>query len=334
MVFQGVILLVRLPKFFRKKFQSSWTIKVVPKSARTVTIWRLTLLHIVAMFITLSMIFSSVWGGISKRSKQEFVRLQQLNKTVTEQKKQIESLHSQREEMKSLLYETTQKMEKRHAFLKQEDKALQRLINQNIETQPSKNLSEINGNKLLSLQQYALKSNRGGIYYINELRQKIHLLYQENEREERKIKTALERVPTLWPVNGELRSFFGYRTHPVTGGYQFHNGVDIVADYREAIKASASGVVSKAGWEAGYGNVLEIEHGNGFVSKYAHCSHLLVSAGSIVKKGEEVALVGSTGLSTGPHLHYEIHKYGQPIDPVQYLNFTKRLLAEVHRTSL
>lgn len=334
MVFQGVILLVQLSKFFRKFLQSSWTIKVVPKNAHSVTIWRLTLLHVVAVFIILSMMFSSVWGIISKRSKQEFARLQQLNKTVTEQKKQIENLHSQREEMKSLLDETTQKMEKRHAFLKREDKILHRLINQNIEAQTSKNLSEINGNKLLSLQQYALKSSRGGVYYINELRRKISFLHQENEREERKIKTALERVPTLWPVNGELRSFFGYRIHPVTGSYQFHNGVDIVANYSSAIKASASGVISKAGWEDGYGNVLEIEHGNGFVSRYAHCSQLLVSAGSIVKKGEIIALVGSTGLSTGPHLHYEIHKYGQPMDPVHYLNFTSHLLAEVHRTSL
>lgn len=323
-------------QFFQRLRQSFWTVKVVPRAARTVTVWRISLMHLLTAVTSLFLLVSTIWGVVSQRTKQELARLRQLRQTVVEQGKAINQLHSQREEMKNLLTEATKKIEHRHARLQRESKEIRRLINE--ENSAGKPLSiEKQGvdnaaNRMIALHQYSLKSSRGNMFSISALRQKIRRLNKSSEIEEHKIKTTLERIPSLWPVSGAVASYFGFRTHPVTGSYQFHNGVDIVADYSTAIKAAASGVVAKAGWEGGYGNFIEIDHGNGLVSKYAHCSQILMSIGSTVKKGQVIALVGSSGLTTGPHLHYEVQRDGKVVNPMSYLDFTTRLLAEADIT--
>lgn len=115
------------------------------------------------------------------------------------------------------------------------------------------------------------------------------------------------------PAYGTISSRFGRRSR----GY--HTGVDFANPIGTPIAASDNGVVIKAGWYGGYGNMVEINHGNGIVTLYAHCSALLVKNGETVKKGQVIAKVGSTGNSTGPHLHFEVRKNGQPVDPMPYL---------------
>lgn len=129
-----------------------------------------------------------------------------------------------------------------------------------------------------------------------------------------------------WPVPGFYRitSYFGYRIHPVYGTRKLHSGIDIGSNNDESIYgknfvAAADGTVIFAGWYGGYGNCVIIEHGGGMTTLYAHGSAILVSTGQQVKRGQAVLKVGSTGVSTGPHAHFEVRKDGVPVDPLPYL---------------
>ncbi len=121
------------------------------------------------------------------------------------------------------------------------------------------------------------------------------------------------------PVPGAITSGFGERVHPVLGTVRMHAGVDMHADYGSPIAAAAAGEVVWAGWRDGYGNTVIIDHGNRFATLYAHQSVVRVSVGQTVEAGQVVGEVGSTGLSTGPHLHFEVRVLGTPVDPAPYL---------------
>jgi murein DD-endopeptidase MepM/ murein hydrolase activator NlpD len=123
----------------------------------------------------------------------------------------------------------------------------------------------------------------------------------------------------MYPTIGEVTSSFGWRTHPILGYERFHAGMDFGADYGTAIYASDRGRVIYAGWYGGYGNAVIIDHGNGLTTLYGHCSELFVNEGQAVQKGQPIAAVGSTGFSTGPHLHFEVRANGEPINPAQFL---------------
>ncbi len=155
---------------------------------------------------------------------------------------------------------------------------------------------------------------------------------QEWEEESREIAALLRRLqraqqnrprpipawtgPFIRPVDGPIVSGFGYRVHPIFRRVKFHYGIDISAPSGTPIHAAADGVVVFAGWRRAYGNTVIVDHGNGLATLYAHCSRVLVSEGEVVKQGQVIALVGSTGLSTGPHLHFEVRRYGEPINPL------------------
>jgi len=132
-------------------------------------------------------------------------------------------------------------------------------------------------------------------------------------------KVLLASTPSIWPTKGWMSSRFGYRTSPFTGKKEFHKGIDICARINAPIVAPADGIVSHVGWNHGYGKVLSIKHGYGVITKYAHLKKVLVKKGQYLKRGETVALVGNTGRSTGPHLHYEVHLNGVPVDPLRYI---------------
>lgn len=128
-------------------------------------------------------------------------------------------------------------------------------------------------------------------------------------------------LATVTPVMGTLWSEYGYRDHPIDGEYKFHNGVDIGADQGREIGAFADGVVEYIGQNDAYGNYLQIDHGQGIKSFYAHCSQLCVRKGDVVTAGQKVAEVGSTGNATGPHLHFELKYNGMHIDPAYYIDY-------------
>ena len=132
---------------------------------------------------------------------------------------------------------------------------------------------------------------------------------------------ALGSLETATPVLGNLWSGYGYRDHPIDGEYKFHNGVDIGAEEGASIGAFSAGTVEYIGQSESYGNYFQIDHGQGIKSFYAHCSQLLVERGQQVLPGEKVALVGSTGSATGPHLHFELKCGGMRIDPAYYIDY-------------
>ena len=130
----------------------------------------------------------------------------------------------------------------------------------------------------------------------------------------------LAATPSIMPTQGWLTSAFSaMRSHPLLHVARPHEGIDVTAPMGTPIEAPAAGVVRDAGWEAGYGNTIVIDHGFGTVTKFAHASKILVREGQRVSRGQRIALVGNTGLATGPHLHYEVHVNGRPVDPLRYV---------------
>lgn len=126
-------------------------------------------------------------------------------------------------------------------------------------------------------------------------------------------------TPKGWPVEGRITSGFGSRENPRYGGPEFHSGLDISVPPGTPVRATAEGVVSFNGWSAGNGNLVVIEHGSGFSTFYAHNTSTCVLVGKKVKRGDIVAYSGSTGNSTGPHLHYEVWKDGKAVNPVNFI---------------
>ncbi len=130
---------------------------------------------------------------------------------------------------------------------------------------------------------------------------------------------VLASTPSLAPVSGFFSDGFGWRRDPIDGAREFHKGVDIVASTGTPVRASADGLVTAAGRMAGYGATIQVVHGFGMSTRYAHLSRLMVAPGQRVKRGDVIGLVGSTGRSTGPHLHYEVFRAGVQVDPRKYL---------------
>ena len=127
-------------------------------------------------------------------------------------------------------------------------------------------------------------------------------------------------TPTLWPVDGTLEGGFGGRRNPFGGsGYEFHTGQDIEAPWGAPVIAGASGKVSFVGWQNGYGQLVVIDHGGGLTTRYGHLSHIDVELNQTVERAQLLGKVGSTGRSTGPHLHYEVRINDQAVDPLPYL---------------
>lgn len=127
-------------------------------------------------------------------------------------------------------------------------------------------------------------------------------------------------VPTVWPVEGTLEGGFGGRRNPFTGaGYEFHSGQDIEAPWGAPVISGASGTVSFVGWQNGYGQLVIIDHGGGLSTRYGHLSRIDVALGDTVSRAQLIGRVGSTGRSTGPHLHYEVRINDQAVNPLQYL---------------
>lgn len=130
-------------------------------------------------------------------------------------------------------------------------------------------------------------------------------------------------TPSIWPAQGWLTSTMGQRTDPLTGDSDYHSGLDIAGDKGQPIYATAAGVVTQAGYSGGYGNLIVIDHGFGLETRYGHLSSFVAHIGDHVKRGEMIARLGSTGRTTGAHLHYEVMANGRLLNPLQLLTQQK-----------
>ena len=158
---------------------------------------------------------------------------------------------------------------------------------------------------------------------LNALIRRANLLATSFREAADSLKSHQERLaamPSIMPTQGWLTSAFSnMRSHPILHMARAHEGIDVHAPMGTPIEAPGGGRVTSAGWSAGYGNVVTIDHGYGIETKFAHASKLLVRRGQRVERGQRIALVGNTGLATGPHLHYEVHVNDRPVDPLRYV---------------
>ena len=168
------------------------------------------------------------------------------------------------------------------------------------------------------------------LYFEEEYDVNMELLAAEMDKEMENLNILIDEVtgqlklldakPDNTPVHGRITSKYGYRKSPFTRKQQFHYGIDIANTKGASIKAAGTGIVTFSGWNGGYGNTIIISHGYGYRSVYAHNKENLVKVGQKVTKGDVIAKLGSSGKSTGPHLHFEIHYQGKQIDPLTILD--------------
>ncbi len=182
---------------------------------------------------------------------------------------------------------------------------------------PSKNVQEVVDNKQLSGLDPKEKAIYKSLSEASSIVEKNQKQLKELKAHVNDVYSKMASIPSTWPIYGRLSSGYGYRISPWRG---FHSGVDINARYGDPIKATAPGLVVYSGWRSGYGKTVIIKHRFGYSTLYAHCSRLLISKGERVKAGQAVARVGTTGYSTGAHLHYEVRKDNRHINPMAFLN--------------
>ncbi|MCX7709445.1 MAG: peptidoglycan DD-metalloendopeptidase family protein [Clostridia bacterium] len=173
------------------------------------------------------------------------------------------------------------------------------------------------------------RSEKSVVKDINDLKAILNSLSEESNSQneelsalkatESKLEKYMESIPTLRPTEGRISSNYGGRRDPFQNRKKFHEGIDFAADYGQNIKAAAAGKVVFSDYTGGYGYNVIIDHGNNLSTLYGHCSRLLVKEGQTVKKGDVIAKVGSSGRSTGSHLHYEVRISGEQVDPMKYL---------------
>jgi murein DD-endopeptidase MepM/ murein hydrolase activator NlpD len=188
----------------------------------------------------------------------------------------------------------------------------------------------IGGPDELGIQNLAAMGEKKQEEALKEMHQELTQLKGAASKQEASLQMLIEyfedkrslyaSTPSVWPVRGWVTSHFGNRTSPFSGILKFHEGMDIAAQTGTPVMAPADGVVVKAGFGTGYGNMVEISHGYGLKTIYGHNSRLNVKAGQRVKRGDVISYIGDTGSSTGPHLHYEVKVNGLSVNPVKYLN--------------
>lgn len=187
----------------------------------------------------------------------------------------------------------------------------------------------VGGKEVDILKDYFAFSDRREQEFFDSLNETLDVMRVEISKRETSLSKLVDfleeqrlvmlSTPTIWPVRGWVSSKFGFRTSPFSGRRVFHEGLDIAARYGLDVKATAKGIVVFAGDKAGYGNVVTIDHGYGYMTRYGHNSSLTVKVGDKVDKGDVIAKVGSTGRSTGPHVHYEVLVNGIPVNPLKFI---------------
>jgi len=164
------------------------------------------------------------------------------------------------------------------------------------------------------------EETRDALASMNGEAERLEGALQEALKEAERIAYLRRITPSIYPTTStQITSFFGYRKDPFTRKSAYHRGVDFGGNVGDPIYATADGTVSRTGYERAMGNYIYVNHGNGMETVYMHLSKTLVKKGKQVKKGEKIGLLGSTGRSTGPHLHYEVHKNGVAINPKPYI---------------
>jgi murein DD-endopeptidase MepM/ murein hydrolase activator NlpD len=248
---------------------------------------------------------------------------QHKNQTIDEQRQEIEQ---QRLQIQSFAHEINALKEKLIRLDRFEEKI--RVIANLAPSQADDNLFGVGGAAPDDLDpQLELTRRHEGL--MREMHRQVDELDSASHRQEETFGSLLDKLegqrnllastPAIQPADGWMTSRFGHRVSPFTGRKEFHKGVDIANRKGTAILATANGIVAYAGKQGSMGKVLVIDHGHGMITRYAHLSEALKKQGEKVERGDIIAQMGNSGRSTGPHLHYEIHLNGVPVNPVTYI---------------
>ena len=302
----------------KKPDQREYTLKVIPHQGETVRSYSFSIrkLKIIACALGVCAVLAlSGLGYASYRVLGDAAT----EEASPEQKSRQAEITELAEEARSLQSE----MEK----LAEREKTLRRLLDEETAEEPQKHTGQGGPAVPAEVSQVrrALEGVSRGLLTRRENIEKLEERFQKQREEaaararqaDKMVRTSVPgNVPSGWPTAGDISSPFGWRWN----GSDFHPGVDIANDTGTPIVATADGVVTAAGWNAGgYGNMVDIDHGNGILTRYGHASEVLVHEGQHVKRGDVIAYMGSTGFSTGPHVHYEIHVHGETVNPASYL---------------
>ncbi len=237
-------------------------------------------------------------------------KLQRENNFLKEQLRVLKEKFNRIESVVSKLLE--QDRELRLAVdLKPIDEDIKKVAVGGVEEKYEFNLSDEEAEKLLAESFSKLSKLEREVRLQQKSYEEIYRQYKINQEK-------FKHIPAILPLKGGLTSKFGYRRHPILGIWAMHEGIDLVVDVGTPVYATGDGVVSYVGYRGRYGLIVEIDHGFGYVTLYAHLSKALVREGQKVKRGDKIALSGATGLVTAPHLHYEVWKDGIPQNPINY----------------
>jgi murein DD-endopeptidase MepM/ murein hydrolase activator NlpD len=183
-------------------------------------------------------------------------------------------------------------------------------------------LVEVAGEELINNEKVIQLTGKNILKKAEEIRKKAKNIHDELKFVENAVvtqKARLEATPYTWPTKGYLTSAFGYRIHPLTGSRQFHYGLDIATQYGSKVTATGSGVVLEAGHWDYLGNLVIIDHGFGFTTRYGHLASINVKPGNRVKRYQVIGYVGNSGMSSAPHLHYEVRYFDKPLNPMNFI---------------
>lgn len=281
------------------KLKERYFIKIVPQRGDVVHRFEVTRRHIMTSACVLGvLLLGSLTFGIVQiwRAHAQVAALQSL---ATQQRAQLQAMNRKAAQIRSQLQ-----------HVQHQNREIQQLIGVAPKTQKTAEVRHNIDALAVETAQTAAESN-----LLRRLT--MHVLNVRHLQELTRAR-ALAAIPSIDPVPGaQIVGCFCYRTYPDT---EFHEGVDLGANYGDVVHAAAAGTVAFADWDGGYGQKIDIDHGNGYHTWYAHLSKIEVHPGEYVHKGQEIGLVGSTGFSTGPHLHYQVMLNGTPVDPTPYLN--------------
>lgn len=282
-----------------------------------------SLLVVMALVTTLCAAFIGISFHDYQLLRKSLAANHHVAKTIDEQREEI---GQQRLQIQSFAHEINSLKEKLVELDQFEEKI--RVIANLSPRQADDNLFGVGGAAPEDLEpQLELTQRHEGL--MREMHKQMDELDTASQRQESSFGSLLDNLegqrnllastPAIRPTSGWMTSRFGYRVSPFTGRKEFHKGVDIANRKGTAILATANGIVSYAGQKGTMGNVLVIDHGHGMITRYAHLSEALKKTGEKVKRGDIIAQMGNSGRSTGPHLHYEVHLNGVPVNPATYI---------------
>ena len=303
----------------KKPDKREYTLKVIPHQGETVRSYSFSVRRLKLLACALAALGVVLLAGFGYVSYS-------LWSSVSDAKAETPTETGRQAELKELAKEA-QNLQSEMEKLTEREKTLRRLLDEGAADEPAKHTGQGGPTVPAEVSQVrrALDAVSRGLPERRKSLAKLEARYEKQQREaaERAAEkdkmartSAPGNVPSGWPTSGDISSPFGWRWN----GTDFHPGIDIANDMGTPIVATADGVVTTAGWNGGgYGNMVDIDHGSGVVTRYGHASTIAVTVGQTVRRGEVIAYVGSTGRSTGPHLHYEVRVGGQPVNPAGYL---------------